>query len=67
MDITSSIAWRRVAWKEECSMSFTERTRKGPHQSDEHWRCFKGNIGKTSDRRGGAHMGIFKRMDTILN
>ena len=29
--------------------------------------CFKGNIGGTPERRGGAHMGLPKRIDTILN
>ena len=29
----------------------------GHRQSDEHWNRFKGNVGETSERRGGAHMG----------
>ena len=33
--------------------------RDGQRQSDEHWNRFKGNVGETSQRRGGAH--------TILN
>ena len=40
-----------------------ERAREGYRQSDEHWICFKGNVGDTSET-GGAHMGISKR---ILN
>ena len=28
---------------------------------------FKGNVGETSERRGGAHMGFSGRIDTILN
>ena len=28
---------------------------KGHRQSDEHWNCFKGNAGETSDSRCGAH------------
>ena len=39
-------------------MILLERTREGHHQSDEHWNRFKGNVGETSERRGGAHMGI---------
>ena len=40
----------------------------GHGQSDKHWSCFKGNVGETSERRGGAHiMGFSERMDTILN
>ena len=35
-----------------------ERTREGHRQSDEHWNRFKGNVGETSERRGGAHMGF---------
>ena len=36
-------------------------------QSDERWNHFKGNVGETSERRGGAHMGFSERIDTILN
>ena len=35
--------------------------------SDQHWNCFKGNIGETPERRGGSHMGFPERIDTILN
>ena len=41
-----------------------ERTREGHRQSDEHWNRFKGNVGETSERRGGAHMGFSERIDT---
>ena len=44
-----------------------KRTRDGHRQSDEHWYCFKGNVGKTSERRGGAHMEFSERTDSILN
>ena len=47
--------------------TFPERTREGHRQSDEHGNCFKGNAGETSERRGGAHMGISECIDTILN
>ena len=36
-------------------------------KSDQHRNCFKGNIGETPERRGGAHMGLPKRIDTIWN
>ena len=36
-------------------------------QSDKHWNCFKGNVGNTSERQGGGHMGFPERIDTILN
>ena len=36
-------------------------------QSDEHWNHFKGDVGETSERRGGAHMDFSDRIDTILN
>ena len=35
--------------------------------SDEHWHCFKGSFGTTSERWGGAHMDFSERIDTILN
>ena len=41
--------------------------REDHHQSDEHWNCFKGNTGQTSERWDGAHMGFSKHSDTILN
>ena len=44
-----------------------ERTRECHRQSDEHWNCFKGDVGETSERRGGAHMGFSERIYTILN
>ena len=36
-------------------------------QSDQHWNCFKGNVGGTPERRGGAHTDFPERIDTILN
>ena len=42
-------------------MIFLERTREGHHQSDEHWNCFKGDDGETSERWDGAHnYGLFQ-------
>ena len=32
-----------------------------------HWNRFKGNVGDTSERRGGAYMGFSERIDTILH
>ena len=46
---------------------FLERTREGHRQSDEHWNRLKGNVGETSERRSGAHMGSFERVETTLN
>ena len=40
--------------------------REGHRQSDKHWNRFKGNVGRTSERRGGAHMGFSERLDTLL-
>ena len=55
-DITPLITRRREVWK----AIFLERTREGHHQSDEHWNCFEGQIGETSERRGGVHnYGLF--------
>ena len=46
---------------------FLERTRAGQHQSDEHWNHFRGNVGETSERQGGVHMGFSEPTDTTLN
>ena len=53
--------------KRKRSTIFLERTRKGHRHSDEHWNRFRGNVGKTSERRGGARMGFSELVDTILN
>ena len=42
-------------------------TREGHRQSDGHCNRSKGDIGETSERRGGEHMGFSERIDTILN
>ena len=39
--------------------SSLEGTREGHRQSDEHQNHFKGNVGETSERRGGAQYGLF--------
>ena len=44
---------------------FLERTRECRCQSDKH--CFKGNVRETSERRGGAHTGFFKHIDTTYS
>ena len=36
-------------------MIFLEKTREGYHQSDEHWDCFKGSIGETSEMGWSAY------------
>ena len=41
--------------------------REGFCQSDEHWNRFEGNVGETSERPGGAHMGFSEPIDTIFN
>ena len=48
-------------------MIFLERMKDGRRRSDEHWNRFKGNVGETSERRGGAHLGFSVRIDTILS
>ena len=53
--------------KRKRSLIFLERTRKEHCQSDEHWDCFKGNVGESFERRGGAHMCFSERINTILN
>ena len=47
-----------------------DRTRDGHRQSDEKWNRFKGNVGGTSERRGGAHSYPSAKLSeciTILN
>ena len=74
----------REAWKEEALDDlprkdekrgkrkrltiFLERTRDGHRRSDEHWNCFKGNVGKLL-RDGVERMiiGVFERIGTMLN
>ena len=63
--ITPSIAWRREARKENALDDLLESTRDG-HQSDHHWNRFTGNVGETSERRAGAHIGFSEHNDTIL-
>ena len=46
---------------------FLERTRKGHHQSGEHWNHFEGDTGETSERWDGAHMVFSEHIDTNLN
>ena len=53
-------------WK-EAALSDLPRKDYSHHQSDEHWNCFKGSIGETSERRGGMRMGFSEHVDTILN
>lgn len=42
------------------SAIFLQRTKKGFRQPDQHWNCFNENAGKNSERRSGAHMGLFR-------
>ena len=41
--------------------------RKSSSQSDERCNCFQGNVGGTSERRGGEYMGFPEHGDIILN
>ena len=40
---------------------------RGHRQSDQHWNCFKSNIGKTPERRGGAYISLPDCIYIILN
>ena len=53
--------------KRKRSTIFLERTKKGYHESDEHWNHCKGNVGEASERQGGTHVSFSKCIDTILN
>ena len=54
-----------------CSTILIERTRKGNKTNtgtvSKAWNCFKGNIGETSERLGGAVMDFYERIDIALN
>ena len=39
-----------------------ERMRKGYHQADRHWNCFKGNVGEMSYRWSGMRKGFTKHI-----
>ena len=41
--------------------------REGHRQSDKRWNHFKGNVGETCERRGGAHVGFSERIHAVLN
>ena len=56
-----------LALKEEVLDNLPWKDERGPSSIDEHWNRFKGNVGETSERRGGAPKGFSERIDTILN
>ena len=66
MTAGGSVRLKRDAWKEEALDSLPWKDEGGP-SSIKHWNRFKGDIGKTSDRQGGAHVGFSEHIYTILN
>ena len=36
-------------------------------QPDKYWRCFKGNLGETTERWGGVRTGLSERYNAILS
>ena len=46
---------------------FLGRTRKGHRYADEHWNCFKSNVGKTSESPWRAYTDFSERKDTTLS
>ena len=50
-----------------CFAFSSQRPVQGRRQSEEHWNRFIGNVGETSERRGGAHMDFSNCIDTTLN
>ena len=64
-DVTSPIAWKEEALDDWSSLKGRERAI--VNQTNTGWNPFKANVGDTSERRGGAHMGFSERIDTILN
>ena len=55
--------------KEEALDGLPRKDERGPsnRRTDEHQDCFKGIVGETLERRGGACVGFSKRINTILN
>ena len=55
--------------KEEALDGLPRKDERGPsnRRTDEHQDCFKGIVGETLERRGGACVGFSKRICTILN
>ena len=53
--------------QERAIINQTIKSSMKPWNHDKHWNHFKGNVGETSDRWGGAHVGFSKHIDTILN
>ena len=47
--------------------SALEGTKDGQRESNERLNCLKGNVGETSERRGGAQKGSSERTDAVLN
>ena len=64
--ITDHLQERRVE-RGSAGRPSLKRTREGHRQSDEHWNCFKGNGGKTSEKLCGTDMDFSECIDTILN
>ena len=61
--------WTAVL-KEEVIDNLPWKDKRGPSSTRwtlEHWNRLKGNVGETSERRGGVHRGFSKRIITILN
>ena len=50
-------------WVTNCLMSYSTNK----CQLDEHWDCFKGNNGETSEKWGGTHMGFSHCIYTTLD
>ena len=65
-DITASSLEERHRRRGKHLTIFSERTRKGHNQTDQH-HCFTGNAAKTFERQDGAFMGFPKPIDTNLN
>ena len=62
------MAWSRKASEGEVlDDPLSKDERKRHCQSGQYWNRSLRNVGKTSERRSGAHMGFSERIDTILN
>ena len=66
-DISLSITRWRNAWKEVVLSRLHWKDERGPLSITRKVNCFRGKVGETSERRGGALKDLSERIDTLLN
>ena len=63
--ITLSIACRKEVWEEETLDDIPRKDERGSSSIRRTQELFQSDAGETSERRGGAHMDLSERLDTI--